>query len=129
MKEELQRISVILGIEVPKLEIVDDLPGTQMAAADVETNTIYLRCGLGKYDAIFALAHEMRHIWQVPEVDESRCELSVEDYNMLEEELDANAFAVAYMMVKHGMKPLFNGVGDDIRSEIYKKAEKMMCFK
>lgn len=126
MKEELQRISEILGIEAPDIRVVNDMEGTQMAAANVEENVIYLRSGLGKYDAIFAVAHEARHIWQRPVIDENRRKLDVKDYNLLEEELDANAFATAYMMAEHGMKPLFNGVDDGVRDEIYKKAEKML---
>ena len=84
-------------------------------------------------DLFFALAHELRHGWQIahPELglldgyrDRSEC-ATVEEYNLQPAELDANAYAAIVMERDFGLKALFQGLPDTVRKEIRKKASEI----
>ena len=77
-------------------------------------------------DFLFAIAHEMRHIWQI-ENDESlffadykpiEFSKSLTDYNLQLAEIDANAFAALLMTINFEIKPLFKGLPDIVKSKI-----------
>lgn len=70
-----------------------------------------------------------RHLWQ----HEYRSELlagyvtnsntNVKDYNMQRAEIDANAFGLVVMKNWFGLAPLFQGLDNDVKSKIAKRAK------
>lgn len=130
MNRELLQIAGVLRINPPALEVVDDMPGTQLAAADPEKWCVYIRAGIkDERDIAFALAHEARHLWQAKNgvvFDGGRKQSDLDEYNLLPEELDANAFAAAYMLVEYSVRPLFEGLSEEVRALIYERAEDML---
>lgn len=55
----------ILGVDTPEwieVEVLDT--DTQIAAADIEKNIIYTKKGTDEKMLFFAIAHELRHMWQ-----------------------------------------------------------------
>lgn len=79
------------------------------------------------YDMVFAVAHELRHKYQyvnklLQKPYKSREQLSVFDYNMQIQELDANAYAYIFLDFEFGVKPLFNGLDNRIVQAIIDRA-------
>lgn len=122
-----------LNLELLPLEVAD-LPGTLLAA---------LCCGEGgigalilvkakyesEYDYIFAIAHEMRHYWQIVnrliELDTCGGSGGSKDaYNLQPEELDAQAFGAFVMQKYFGVKPLFKGLDGKTKKAIFDYAAK-----
>ncbi len=102
---------------------------TQLAAMDVRNNVLYLGKCSDPRDMFYAIAHELRHRWQYQNhwdmsshADSS--ELSVDDYNLQPEEIDAHAFAVVVMR-SLGCEPLLNGLSDDVKTMIHARADKI----
>lgn len=79
----------------------------------------------------FSIAHELRHIWQIKYNEKFYLETyktidlcySVEEYNLQPAEIDANAFAYIVMVDFFGIKPLFNGLSDTVKSKIMERVE------
>ena len=126
----------ILEIEPP--EISTDTShfssNTMMAQCSPDGSTIYLK----KYDKpnpdqLFAIAHELRHVWQVQndkqlyfsEYKPVNLCASVEDYNLQFAEIDANAFAGLVMIDFFHIKPLFQGLPDSVKSKIFERIEEL----
>lgn len=102
---------------------------TQLAAIDVRDNVLYLGNCADPRDMFYAIAHELRHRWQylnhwdiASHADIT--ELSVEDYNLQPEEIDAHAFAVVVMR-SIGCEPLLNGLSDEAKAKIREHATKI----
>lgn len=125
----LDYICRMLHIEVPAVSFDESKFPTKTMKAyyDPLEKTMFLR----KFDnlnldILFAVSHELRHIWQVKtnekfyfsnykpikETD------SLEDYNLQIAEVDAHAFAALLMMENFGVKPLFNGLSDTVKRKI-----------
>lgn len=97
---------------------------------------IYLR-DIGEQDerdVLFAIAHEIRHIWQIRKHENEFFEnykpihlcRNVNEYNWQKAELDANAYATAVMLAYFKGKPLFNGLDEATKAEIYRRASKII---
>lgn len=97
---------------------------------------IYLKKleGQDERDVLFATAHEMRHIWQIQKHEEeffknykplNLCS-DIDEYNIQDAELDANAYATAVMLVFFKGKPLFNSLNKTAKDEIYRRASKII---
>ena len=121
----IKHISKILNISQPKPRIVDNLDTeTKMAAIDPEKNVVYIKKGLMDYDKLFAIAHELRHLWQYKNEPEMFNEyansenLSADNYNLQIAEIDANAFGKIVMLEMFGVKPLFDGLSDEVKQKI-----------
>jgi Zn-dependent peptidase ImmA (M78 family) len=125
-------IADVLGIEKPRivLQAEANFPTkTMMARYEPQENTVYLKESLQMPDLCFAVAHELRHIWQ-RETDKEkylgdyriRAKCDVKTYNLQLAELDANAFAACAMMETFGARPLFTGMEEEIVAEIFKYA-------
>ena len=78
----------------------------------------------------FAIAHEMRHIWQIKTYGETYFEdykeagsVSPVEYNMQPAEIDANAFAGLMMMEFFGIEPLYDGVDPGVVGEIRRQMD------
>lgn len=100
---------------------------TTLAQCNPVENTIYLRkLNSLNPDFLFAIAHELRHIYQY-QIDEkfylsgykssNKCS-SVEEYNLQIAEVDANAFASIVMTDFFSMKPQFNGLSNKVINAI-----------
>ena len=122
-----------LNIPHPKLTTDDTLfeGKTLLAMTCVEDNEIAIRSHYAtETDLYFALAHELRHLWQYKHGrltdrlrDKPTSENGIREYNLRWEELDANAFAVVCMEDLFRVRPLFNGLDEDIKAKIYKMAK------
>lgn len=80
-------------------------------------------------DFIYAIAHELRHIWQMENQKKkyfqnykTRNELSVDDYNLQPAEIDAHAYALC-VLSELGVMPLFKGYSDRVKEKIYSRAK------
>lgn len=117
-----------LGISRPHVELAERLTtDTQLGAYDQETGTIYIRRTAAELDKAFALAHELRHVWQIdhgwPVIGKpSPGQVSVSDYNLQQAEIDANAYAALVMQELFGVVPLFSGLPKNVVDKIRERA-------
>uniref|UniRef100_UPI0018ABA2C2 hypothetical protein n=1 Tax=Faecalibacillus intestinalis TaxID=1982626 RepID=UPI0018ABA2C2 len=100
-----------LCISIPDSIVTDDKKfnqGTQLAALayENEKSILYLRTKYeyGDVDMAFAIAHELRHKYQIDthvfDFDNYKTsnELSIREYNLQNEEIDANAYAYIVLL-------------------------------
>lgn len=80
-------------------------------------------------DYLFAIAHELRHIYQYvydkqfflsDYKERNKCS-SVEEYNLQIAEVDANAFVAIIMLKNFGLRPQWEGYTDKVIQEINKR--------
>ncbi len=123
----------VLKIRTTKWIEVEELDtSTQIAAADIEKNIIYTKKSINDEKLMFfAIAHELRHLWQNEHKNEmikqfNEEKLDINKYNDQEAEIDANAFATAIMVAVFNVKPLFYEFDDKIKEKIYEKAKKIV---
>ena len=109
---------------------------TTIAQAACSGEDIYLKKleGQDERDVLFATTHEIRHIWQIRKHEEeffknykplNLCS-DIDEYNLQDAELDANAYATAVMLVFFKGKPLFNSLDEATKDEIYRRASKII---
>ena len=118
----------VLNLTNIDIEIEDGLKAgssTTMAIYDNEKKVIKIKNSVQTLDLLFAIAHELRHAWQIKENEaywmngyKSVKELGVEDYNLQPAEIDANAFGAIIMMDIFGVKPLWHGLTKNVIQEI-----------
>lgn len=133
MEEFISEVCSTLGIPIPEIEYKpqDFFPtATMLAMCDSGAKTVYVRHSENvNPDLLFAVAHELRHCWQIqnkPEMLDGYREakdLTVEEYNLQTAEIDANAFAGAVMVDCFGIKPLFHGLPENVKEKIYDEME------
>lgn len=124
-------LAVVLKIRPPVISSKKPkgVSATQFGALDVNTRSIWVRRGIDERDIYFAVAHEMRHLWQFEKHHEmfdeyqSNSVLSIHEYNLQPAELDANAFAFLIMRRWFGLEPLFNGLNDGTKQKIRARAK------
>lgn len=119
-----------LEIEAPQIQFTAANGGTptMLAWLDETDNTVYIRAGIDDIrDLCFALAHELRHVWQRRNTDfldgykpSNECE-SKTDYNLQLAEVDANAYAALVIVSAFGAKPLFIGLPEEVKAVIYSR--------
>lgn len=107
---------------------------TTMALCSQDSSTIYLKKSRrATPDYLFAIAHELRHIWQIRNDYDlyfskyrpaDQC-ASLEEYNLQAAELDANAFAWLVMEDSFHLTPLFHGVPESVKSKISERMEQL----
>lgn len=137
----IKEVSEILQIPAPEISFDTSMFPTEttLAQCEIDVNDpdgciIHLRkCDKPNPDQLFAIAHELRHIWQfrqglyLPEYKErNECE-SVEEYNLQLAEIDANAFGAIIMNDFFGMKPLFQGLSETVKEEIAKQIKHIVA--
>lgn len=103
---------------------------TTIAQCDVKNNIIFLNeADKLNPDYLFAIAHELRHLFQYQEDEKfylsdyetsDNC-VSVEAYNLQIAEVDANAFAGIIMIQYFHLKPQWNGLSDKVIEAINKR--------
>jgi hypothetical protein len=122
-----------MGIDPPELSYNTDhfSSDTMIAQCSPDGTTIFVKPYKNRptLDHYFAVAHELRHVWQIRS-DKNRFMAnykpvnmfsSVDDYNMQLAELDANAFAAVVMMDFFGVSPLFDGLSDHVKTAIWER--------
>lgn len=126
-----------LKIKKPRIQIKHDafVSGTVLAAYDYKNKKIAINdpeSYENKADLLFAIAHELRHKYQIDrdvfdfENYRTTEEIPTREYNLQKEELDANAYAGIVMIDMFGIKPIFDGMDDEIINEIYKRIEEIV---
>ena len=129
IEEFITDICELLCIEVPSISYdTSHFPtGTTMAQCEPINSVIYLnKLDEPNPDYLFAIAHELRHIFQYQDDEQfylsnyktsDNCS-SVEEYNLQIAEVDANAFASIVMVEYFHMQPQWNGLSDKVINAI-----------
>ena len=126
-----------LKIKKPRIQIKHDafVSGTVLAVYDYKNKKIVIsdpKSYENKADLLFAIAHELRHKYQIDhdmfdfENYKTSKELTTEEYNLQKEDIDAKAYACVVMMDMFGIKPLFNGLDDEVINKIWERAEEIV---
>lgn len=130
IEEFIADICDLLDIQVPSISYDTShfQTKTTMAQCELTSNIIYLnKIDKPNPDYLFAIAHELRHIFQYQDDEQfylsnyktsDNC-FSVEEYNLQIAEVDANAFAGLVMIDFFGLKPLFEGLSDSVKAKIF----------
>lgn len=128
----IEKVCKILKITVPNISYDTShfTTETTLAQCDSAGTTMYLRhTVLSNSDDAFAIAHELRHIWQIRnDCDryfanyKTSDEIGVETYNNQLAEIDANAFAAIIMANFFGLRPLYNGLSKKTIDKIMLRA-------
>lgn len=119
-----------LSIDIPNIKRENFVSGSETTLAYYDGEVLHLRKKYKlKYDLFFAIAHELRHAWQIKnkrkfyfENYKTREELDVFDYNMQPSELDANAYAMIAIINIFDVQPSFDGLDDKIKEAIKNRA-------
>ena len=129
IEEFIIEICNLLDIPVPSISYdTSHFPTeTTMAQCELTNNVIYLnKLDKPNPDYLFAIAHELRHIFQYQNDEKfylsnyktsDNCS-SIEEYNLQIAEVDANAFASIIMVEYFHMKPQWNGLSDKVINAI-----------
>lgn len=128
----------LLSIEKPSIsfDISSFLSSTMMAQVDLKEMILFIREPKNESnpDCFFAIAHELRHIWQYKNDEQfylsnykpsDKC-ASVEEYNLQTAEVDANAFAAIIMIEKFHLRPQWKGLPDKVISAIEKRIKMLI---
>lgn len=107
---------------------------TTFAMCDAEGKTIYLKPNIKEdYDLLFAIAHELRHVWQIRndksyfmDYAPSNVIRDTDTYNSQTAEIDANAFAAFILIALFGVQPQFNGLSEETKQTIFKHMESVI---
>lgn len=132
LKRLSEMVACVLEVPVPRIEEVDELnTKTQAGAMDIDNNVLYLRKSASQPDKMFAIAHELRHVWQDAH---DACGLSEHiaagtvdtiTYNRQPSEIDANAFGVIVMSDVARLKPMFDGFDEETKRMIFARADEI----
>lgn len=135
MKEVYQFINFIckdLKIKKPKIEFGKLQTNTMLASYNYKKDVITIKKDYDDIkDLYFAIAHELRHKYQIDRnmFDFNEYKLSnkidLKKYNLQPEEIDANAYAALIMMSTFGVKPLLNGLDEDVKKAINKRIDEL----
>ena len=132
----IRDLCILLQIPMPivSFDTSNFTTPTMMAQFNPEGDKIYLRKPTKlNPDFFFAIAHELRHIWQMKNdrefyfLDYLPVELlpSVEEYNLQPAEVDANAFAGLVMINFFHVRPLYQGLPDNVRNAIFERIDEL----
>lgn len=125
IEEFIADICDLLDIKVPSISYDTShfQTKTTMAQCEPINSVIYLnKLDKPNPDYLFAIAHELRHIFQYHDDEQfylsnyktsDNCS-SVEEYNLQIAEVDANAFASIVMVEYFRMQPQWNGLSDKV---------------
>lgn len=133
IKRYINLICRDLEIEKPSVVFVDTLfTDTQMAMFSASENKIMIKNDVKDYrDVIFAIAHELRHKYQIDnnlysfKDYKTSIEVDIETYNSQEQEVDAHAYACKYMIIEFEVQPLFNGFSEEVKKLIYERVKEI----
>ena len=130
IRDFINDVCDILKISVPHISF--DTSNFQSETMMAQIDSSYLRkADKTNPDQFFSVAHELRHRWQIQTDNEwyfsdykprELCS-SVEEYNLQFAEIDAHAFAGIVMEEFFHLKPLFQGLSDNVKSKIYSRMD------
>lgn len=130
----IQDICDDLGIEPPSIRPRRKMSTpTTLAECTSDGQTVYIRHdAVLTPDTAFAIAHELRHVWQIrtdrerwtADYTPSAGATSTEEYNRQPAEVDAHAYALLYMRTL-GIEILFSSFPEDLKALIRKRAEEI----
>lgn len=122
----------ILRIAEPIIDFdSDNLSGTELARCSRDGSEILIRKSGSAYDVLFAIAHELRHVWQEkyrPEMLSGyrhSAEIGADEYNLQAAELDANAFGVIVMSDIFHVAPKFDSLSETVKAAIRRRADEI----
>lgn len=126
IKEYIEDVCEELNILVPEVYYNTSNFRTQTMMAYCDGKTIFIKpSDKPNPDQLFAIAHELRHLWQMQEDEDyyfhnykSVNETDNETYNLQIAEVDANAFASVIMIDWFGLQPLYHGMSDKVVAAI-----------
>ena len=129
IKNYISDVCKLLKIQIPFISYDTShfTTKTMMAQCSPDGSTIYLnKIDKPNPDYIFAIAHELRHVWQIQTnqvlyfSDYKPIELcsSIEEYNLQLAEVDANAFAAIIMIDLVHLQPQWNGLPNSVVTAI-----------
>lgn len=134
----INNICDILNITTPiiSFNVSKFQSDTMMAQCNLSGDTIYIRkTDKPNPDYLFAIAHELRHIWQI-KTNKSKffdhykprenCN-SVEEYNLQLAEIDANAFAAIIMTDYFHLEPQWNGLTNEVIKSINNRIDYILA--
>ena len=124
----------VLKISTPTIAYTVDGVDPPTVRAIYETESDLLKINMLSDDiieSVFVIAHELRHKWQWRNKRsyfrsyKERKDCSLEEYNSQISELDANAFGVVALAHYFRVIPKFDGLPENIKRKIYKRAEEL----
>ena len=128
IKQYVTTVCQILNINEPTVssDTASFSTETTLVQCDPSGSTIYLKNESPNPDLLFAIAHELRHVWQVrtnkqlylSEYKPAALMPSIEDYNLQLAEIDANAFAAIIMTDFFRLQPQWQGQSAKVISAI-----------
>lgn len=129
--EEMYIHCDILDVEPVKVKFKNKLDGAVLAMCVPNSRIIYVKRDVRLGDALLALAHEMRHVWQIDNGHfnnnyKQRNSTALMSYNEQWEEIDAHAYASLYLKTFYGISPLFNGLNNRIKSRIENREKEIL---
>lgn len=137
LNEFIRDVCDILDIPVPELSYDTSVftSDTMQALVTITSDrtVMHLKTDKPDLDLLFAVAHELRHIWQLTYDEElyfssykprESCS-SVEEYNLQPAEIDAHAFAGIIIEDFFGAKPLFKNLSDTVRLKVFDRMESL----
>lgn len=133
IEDFIEELCEILSIEIPDVsyDVSNFSSDTMLAQCSPDGSAIYIKkVDNPSPDHLFSIAHELRHVWQIRTDKKYTSEYkpvelcaSLEEYNLQIAELDANAFAGLIMIDFFHIKPLFEGLPEAVKSEIFNRME------
>lgn len=124
MEDFINQLAALLDIPAPGIEYNYKFKSkTQLAGADPDGWTIALSAAAEGPDLYFAVAHEIRHLWQRKNgwtfsgYKENTGD-GLTEYNRQPEEVDANAFSALVMRSAFRLDPRFDGMDEDTKRMI-----------
>lgn len=124
----------ILNIPIPEVsfDTSNFTTDTTLAQCTADGTVIYLK-SFEKLnpDVCFAVAHELRHVWQIrnnysfyfTDYKSSNLCDNLEEYNLQPAEIDANAFSGVIMVAFFHLRPQFNGLSDTVKAKMSERME------
>jgi hypothetical protein len=126
-------ICKMLKIKTPEIDVSSENMQTKTQLAALINEKLVLRSSKFTPDTAFAIAHELRHQWQIKNdymlyfrEYKTVGTVTTEEYNRQYAEIDANAFGTVIMSTFFDVKPLFKGLTEEIKQAIYERA-KAIC--
>lgn len=122
-----------LGISSPRITVGRDWrTPTMLAQCSSDGFEVQVRNDSVTLDTLFALTHELRHVWQIRTDKEfyfgnyqPSNQTDSEEYNFQIAEIDANAFAANIMREAFGVEPQFNGLTKAAKKKIWERMKEL----
>lgn len=132
LQKFVEKVCMDLKIQVPEIKENPNIFKTKTSIACVADGIVYVKNPENiNPDLLFAVAHELRHLWQFKTdkdfyfKDYNEDSTDVRKYNLQIAEIDANAYGGMIMIDNFNLKPLYQGLDKDIVDKIYKRIEEI----